>query len=70
MYRRRAEPRDDDRARSEHADGGRDGGALTLGARRNARYLGYAMNVSGSDWKEIRVRDVESLKDLKDTCDG
>jgi prolyl oligopeptidase len=34
---------------------------------RNAHYLGYAVNVSGSDWQEIRVRDVESLKDLKDT---
>ncbi len=34
---------------------------------RDARYLGYAVNVSGSDWQEIRVRDVESGKDLKDT---
>jgi prolyl oligopeptidase len=34
---------------------------------RNARFLGYAVSVSGSDWQEIRVRDIESGKDLADT---
>ena len=39
----------------------------TWAPSRNARYLGYALNVSGSDWQEIRVRDLESGKDLADT---
>ena len=34
---------------------------------RNARYLAYAVSVSGSDWQEIRVRDLESGKDMGDT---
>jgi prolyl oligopeptidase len=34
---------------------------------RNARYFAYAVSVSGSDWQEIRVRDLESGKDLADT---
>ncbi len=33
----------------------------------NARYLGYAVSASGSDWEEVRVRDLETLKDLPDT---
>jgi len=34
---------------------------------RDAKKLGYAVSVKGSDWQEIRVRDVESGKDLPDT---
>ena len=34
---------------------------------RDARKLGYAVSVKGSDWQEIRVRDVASGKDLADT---
>lgn len=42
--------------------------ALTAWApSRNARLFGYAVSVSGSDWQEIRVRDVETGKDLADT---
>ena len=42
--------------------------ALTAWApSRKARYMGYAVSVSGSDWQEIRVRDLETMKDLGDT---
>src|SRR5215831_14609098 len=42
--------------------------ALTAWApSRRARYVGYAVSVSGSDWQEIRVRDLETMKDLGDT---
>jgi prolyl oligopeptidase len=33
----------------------------------NARMLGYAVSFAGSDWQEVRVRDVESGRDMKDT---
>ncbi|GAC1650281.1 MAG: prolyl oligopeptidase family serine peptidase [Gemmatimonadaceae bacterium] len=33
----------------------------------NARYLAYGVATSGSDWQEIRVRDVRSGRDLADT---
>ena len=33
----------------------------------NGRYLAYGVAVSGSDWQEFRVRDVENGRDLKDT---
>ena len=33
----------------------------------NGRYLAYGVSVSGSDWQEFRVRDVETGRDLKDT---
>jgi len=42
--------------------------ALTSWApSRKARYMGYAVSVSGSDWQEIRIRDLETMKDLGDT---
>ena len=34
---------------------------------RDARKLAYAVSVKGSDWQEIRVRDIESGKDYTDT---
>ncbi|MEO7366595.1 MAG: prolyl oligopeptidase family serine peptidase [Gemmatimonadaceae bacterium] len=33
----------------------------------NGRTLGYAVSASGSDWQEIRVRDVDTGRDMKDT---
>ena len=33
----------------------------------NGRLLGYAVSTSGSDWQEIRVRNVETGRDLADT---
>jgi len=33
----------------------------------NGKLLGYAVSASGSDWREIRVRDVQTGKDLSDT---
>jgi prolyl oligopeptidase len=33
----------------------------------NGRYMAYGVSVSGSDWQEFRVRDVETGRDLRDT---
>jgi prolyl oligopeptidase len=33
----------------------------------NARLLGYAVSFAGSDWQEVRIRDVESGRDMRDT---
>ena len=33
----------------------------------NGKLLGYGVSVSGSDWKELRVRDVENGRDMRDT---
>jgi prolyl oligopeptidase len=33
----------------------------------NGKLLGYAVSASGSDWQEIRVRNVENTRDLADT---
>jgi prolyl oligopeptidase len=33
----------------------------------NGKLLGYAVSASGSDWQEIRIRDVEKTRDLADT---
>ncbi len=33
----------------------------------NGRYLAYGISVSGSDWREFRVRDVETGRDTRDT---
>ena len=33
----------------------------------DGRTLGYAVSMSGSDWQEIRVRDVETARDSRDT---
>ena len=33
----------------------------------NGRLLAYGVSVSGSDWQELRVRDVETARDLADT---
>ncbi len=33
----------------------------------NGRYLAYGVSVSGSDWQEFRVRDVDTGRDLRDT---
>ena len=42
--------------------------ALTVWSpSHNARFVGYAVSVSGSDWQEIRIRDLENGKDLGDT---
>ena len=32
----------------------------------DGRYLAYALNTSGSDWREFRIRNVESGEDLSD----
>lgn len=32
----------------------------------DGRYLGYAISRAGSDWQEIYVRDIETLKDISD----
>lgn len=45
-------------------------GTVALGpwnATENAKYLAYAVAAAGSDWEEIRVRDIEKAKDLPDT---
>ena len=33
----------------------------------NARMLGYAVSFAGSDWQEVRIRDVEKGRDMRDT---
>lgn len=33
----------------------------------NGRYMAYGVSVRGSDWRELRVRDVETGRDLRDT---
>jgi prolyl oligopeptidase len=35
-------------------------------ASSDGRYLGYSVSTSGSDWREIRVRDVNTGRDLPD----
>ncbi len=45
-------------------------GTVALGvwdATENGKYLAYAVATAGSDWEEIRVRDVEKGADLSDT---
>ena len=45
-------------------------GTVALGpwnATENGKYLAYAVANAGSDWEEIRVRDIEKAKDLPDT---
>ncbi|MGH7622495.1 MAG: prolyl oligopeptidase family serine peptidase, partial [Gemmatimonadaceae bacterium] len=45
-------------------------GTVALGpwnATENGKYLAYAVAAAGSDWEEIRVRDIEKAKDLPDT---
>ncbi len=45
-------------------------GTVALGvwdASENGKYLAYAVAAAGSDWEEIRVRDVEKGNDLSDT---
>jgi len=45
-------------------------GTVALSSTRespNGRILGYAVSASGSDWQEIRVRDVDTGRDTKDT---
>jgi prolyl oligopeptidase len=44
-------------------------GTIALGnvsASRDGRYLAYSLTTSGSDWQEIRVRDVNTGRDLGD----
>ena len=38
----------------------------TTAASREGRYLAYTISTSGSDWQEIRVRDVNTGRDLPD----
>ena len=33
----------------------------------NARLLAYAVSFAGSDWQEVRIRDVETGRDMRDT---
>ncbi|MEO8575252.1 MAG: prolyl oligopeptidase family serine peptidase [Gemmatimonadales bacterium] len=33
----------------------------------NGKLLGYGVSVSGSDWQEFRVRDIETGRDMRDT---
>lgn len=46
-----------------------DGTVALSGSRAspNGRTLAYSVNASGSDWQEIRVRDVETARDTRDT---
>ncbi|MEO7822883.1 MAG: hypothetical protein ABIS15_04690, partial [Gemmatimonadaceae bacterium] len=37
-----------------------------ISASRDGRYLAYSLSTSGSDWQEIRVRDVNTGRDLGD----
>ncbi len=39
---------------------------LAASASSDGRYLGYSLSTSGSDWREIRVRDVNTGRDLPD----
>ena len=44
-------------------------GTVALGviaASDDARYLAYSLSTSGSDWREIHVRDVDTGRDLSD----
>jgi prolyl oligopeptidase len=36
-------------------------------ASDDGRYLAYSISTSGSDWQEVRVRDVNTARDLSDT---
>jgi prolyl oligopeptidase len=36
----------------------------------DGRYLGYGVSMGGSDWQQLRVRDVRSGRDLADTVQG
>jgi prolyl oligopeptidase len=36
-------------------------------ASDDGRYLAYSISTSGSDWEEVRVRDVNTARDLSDT---
>jgi prolyl oligopeptidase len=36
----------------------------------DGRYFGYAVSIAGSDWQQIRIRDVRSGRDLADTIQG
>ena len=38
----------------------------TTGFSRDARYMGYALSTAGSDWEEIRIREVATGKDLSE----
>jgi prolyl oligopeptidase len=45
-------------------------GTVALGPwnpTENGKYLAYAVASAGSDWEEIRVRDIEKARDLPDT---
>lgn len=45
-------------------------GTVALGpwnVTENGKYLAYAVASAGSDWEEIRVRDIEKARDLPDT---
>jgi prolyl oligopeptidase len=46
-----------------------DGTVALSGSRPspNGRTLAYSVSASGSDWQEIRVRDVETTRDMRDT---
>ena len=38
-----------------------------LSVSPNGKYIAYATSASGSDWQQIQVRDIGTLKDLPDT---
>lgn len=45
-------------------------GTVALSVTRpspNARMLGYAVSFAGSDWQEVRIRDVGTGRDMRDT---
>ncbi len=46
----------------------KDGGISlsTTSVSDDGKYLGYAISRAGSDWQEIFIRDIETLKDLDD----
>ncbi|MEO8192715.1 MAG: prolyl oligopeptidase family serine peptidase [Gemmatimonadales bacterium] len=44
--------------------------ALSVSAASpNGKLLGYGVSVSGSDWQELRVRDVDTGRDMRDTLE-
>jgi prolyl oligopeptidase len=48
-------------------------GSVTLATTApspDGRYFGYGVSIAGSDWKQLRVRDVRTGKDLGDTIQG
>ena len=45
-------------------------GLVTEAPSPDGRYFAYAVSIGGSDWRQIRIRDVKTGRDLADTIQG